>query len=113
MDADAPIIDDEIRARFEPFLGAPMAVAVSGGADSMALMHIAQRALALVPPLAPAMPDRPRLIVLTVDHGLRPDSADDAAWVVSQAEAAGLPCHVVRWKGEKPSQGIQAAARAA
>ena len=33
MDADAPITDDEIRARFEPFLGAPMAVAVSGGAD--------------------------------------------------------------------------------
>ena len=115
MDADAPITDDEIRARFEPLLGAPMAVAVSGGADSMALMHITQRALALVPPYTPAMamPGRPRLIVLTVDHGLRPGSAEDAAWVASQADAAGLPCHVLRWEGGKPAQGIQAAARAA
>lgn len=115
MDPDAPITDDEIRALFEPMLGAPMAVAVSGGADSMALMHIAQRALALVPPLLKSMeqPGRPRLIVLTVDHGLRTGSADDAVWVASQAEAAGLPCRVLRWEGEKPAHGIQAAARAA
>ncbi len=112
MDAEAPITDDEIRARFEPLLGAPMAVAVSGGADSMALMHIAQRALQLVPPqLSP--PGRPRLMVLTVDHGLRPGSAEDAAWVASRAEAAGLPCRILHWEGEKPKQGIQAAARAA
>jgi len=115
MDADAPLTDDEIRARFEPLLGAPMAVAVSGGADSMALMLIAQRALALVPPQLETMeqPGRPRLIVLTVDHGLRPDSGDDAAWVASQAEALNLPCRVLCWEGEKPTQGIQAAARAA
>ena len=115
MDANEPISDDEIRALFEPMLGAPMAVAVSGGADSMALMHIAQRALDLVPPLLETMrqPGRPRLIVLTVDHRLRPGSADDAAWVVSRAEAAGLPCRVLAWTGDKPTQGIQAAARAA
>jgi len=115
MDPNAPITDDEIRALFAPKCGAPMAVAVSGGADSMALMHIAQRALALVPPELPAMapPGRPRLIVLTVDHGLRPGSADDAAWVASQAEAAGLSCRILRWEGDKPAQGIQAAARAA
>lgn len=114
MDLDAPITDDEIRARFESLCAAPMAVAVSGGADSMALMHIAQRALDLVPQLeSMKQAGRPHLFVLTVDHGLRPDSADDAAWVVSQAEAAGLPCRVLRWEGEKSSQGIQAAARAA
>ena len=63
MDADEPLSDDEIRALFEPLLGAPMAVAVSGGADSMALMHIAQRALELVPPQLKSMasPGRPRL----------------------------------------------------
>jgi tRNA(Ile)-lysidine synthase len=115
MAADDPISDDEIRALFEPLLGMPMAVAVSGGADSMALMHIAHRALELVPPQLESMrpPGRPRLIVLTVDHGLRPDSAEDAAWVVSRAEAAGLPCQVLRWSDDKPVQGIQAAARAA
>ena len=115
MDADEPLSDDEIRALFEPLLGTPMAVAVSGGADSMALMHIAQRALDLVPPAVEGMrlPGRPRLIVLTVDHGLRTGSADDAAWVVSRAEASGLPCRVLAWTGDKPTQGIQAAARAA
>jgi tRNA(Ile)-lysidine synthase len=115
MDADNPITDDEIRARFAPMLGAPMAVAVSGGADSMALMHITQRALALVPPQHKPMeePGRQRLIVLTVDHGLRPGSADDAAWVAAQAANIGLSCTVLRWEGEKPAQGIQAAARAA
>jgi tRNA(Ile)-lysidine synthase len=114
MDADEPITDDEIRALFAPHLGAPMAVAVSGGADSMALMHIAQRALVLVPqPEAMRQVARPRLIVLTVDHGLRPDSANDARWVAAQAEAAGLRCHILKWTGDKPAQGIQAAARAA
>ncbi|HTU57198.1 MAG TPA: tRNA lysidine(34) synthetase TilS, partial [Polyangiales bacterium] len=115
MDADAPLTDDEIRALFEPFLDVPAAVAVSGGADSMALMRIAQRALTLVPPLLESLeqPERPRLIVLTVDHGLRTGSAEDAAWVASQAEVAGLPCHVLRWEGAKPAQGIQAAARIA
>jgi tRNA(Ile)-lysidine synthase len=114
MDADEPLSDDEIRALFGPYLGAPIAVAVSGGADSMALMQIAQRALALLPSLTSmAHPDRPRLIVFTVDHGLRSGSAEDAAWVVSRAEAAGLPCRMLTWTGEKPAQGVQAAARAA
>ncbi|WP_072389924.1 tRNA lysidine(34) synthetase TilS [Hyphomicrobium sp. CS1BSMeth3] len=114
MDPDAPITDDEIRARFEPLLGAPIALAVSGGADSMALMHVAARALELVPPLVPAQHvNRPRLIVLTVDHGLRAGSAEDAAWVVAQAVAAGLRGWLLRWTGEKPTHGIQAAARAA
>ena len=112
MDAEAPITDEEIRARFEPLLGAPIALAVSGGVDSMALMHIAQRALQLIPPQLSASV-RPRLMVLTVDHGLRSGSAEDAAWVASQAEAAGVPCRILRWGGEKPTQGIQAAARAA
>ncbi len=115
MNPDAPITDDEIRALFAPLCAAPMAVAVSGGADSMALMHLARRALDLMPLQLKSMeqPGRPRLLVLTVDHGLRPDSAEDAAWVASQAEATGLSCRVLQWTGAKPTQGIQAAARAA
>lgn len=112
MLADDPITDDEIRVLFAPVIDAPTAIAVSGGADSIALMHIAQRALALTAP-ATSADLRPPLLVLTVDHGLRDGSADDAAWVASQAEAAGLPCRILAWLGDKPAQGVQAAARAA
>ena len=112
MPVDEPITDEAIRVLFAPHLGAPIAVAVSGGADSMALMHIAQRALDLVPPPPEdtRQPGRPRLIVLTVDHGLRPDSADDAA--VDQANRAACPAES-GWTGRKPTKGIQAVARAA
>ena len=81
-------------------------LAVSGGADSMALMQLAARRLA-------TEPGSRRLTVLTVDHGLRPESADEAEVVARAAAALGLPHTTLRWKGAKPKSGIQAAARAA
>jgi tRNA(Ile)-lysidine synthase len=68
-----------------PAAGAGVAVAVSGGADSLALLH-ALRAL--------AGPRGWRLAVVTVDHGLRPGSAADAAFVADHAKALGLPALV-------------------
>jgi tRNA(Ile)-lysidine synthase len=65
-----------------PATGDGVAVAVSGGADSLALLH-ALRAL--------AGPRGWRLAVVTVDHGLRPGSAADAAFVADHAKALGLP----------------------
>lgn len=66
--------------------GTGIAVAVSGGADSLALLH-ALRVL--------AGPSGWRLEVVTVDHGLRPGSAADAAFVVDHAKALGLGGHLV------------------
>jgi tRNA(Ile)-lysidine synthase len=68
-----------------PGPGDGVAVAVSGGADSLALLH-ALRAL--------AGPRRWRLAVVTVDHGMRPGSAADAAFVADHAKALGLPARV-------------------
>src|SRR5215211_1480107 len=68
-----------------PAAGDGVAVAVSGGADSLALLH-ALRAL--------AGPRGWRLAVVTVDHGLRPGSAADAAFVADHAKALGLPAQV-------------------
>ena len=68
-----------------PEPGDGVAVAVSGGADSLALLH-ALRAL--------AGPRRGRLAVVTVDHGMRPGSAADAAFVADHAKAIGLPARV-------------------
>ncbi len=50
-------------------------------------------------------------MVLTVDHGLRKDSARDAKQVVRWARAAGLKARVLTWSGAKPKTGIEAAAR--
>lgn len=84
---------------------APWAVAVSGGGDSVALMHmIAAYAAANKLPLP---------VVLTVDHGLRPSSAKAAKQVVRWAKQAGLKAQALTWKGPKPKGGIEAAARAA
>lgn len=83
---------------------APVLLAVSGGSDSMALMH-ASAAWALEC-------GAPAPFVATVDHGLRVGSAEDACFVVSQAAALRLECTVLQWRGEKPTTGIQAKARA-
>lgn len=83
----------------------PGAVAVSGGGDSLALMLLLAdwaKAHGKAPP-----------IVLTVDHGLSPDSPKLARAVVAEARAAGLAAHILKWRGEKPKSDIEAAARAA
>jgi tRNA(Ile)-lysidine synthase len=69
-----------------PGRGDGLAVAVSGGADSLALLH-ALRTLAWTRDW--------RLEVVTVDHGMRPGSAADAAFVVDHAKALGLGAHPV------------------
>lgn len=55
------------------------AVGTSGGGDSLALAHMLQRCGA-------------RITVVHIDHGLRDDSAEDAAFVASVAAAWGVPC---------------------
>jgi tRNA(Ile)-lysidine synthase len=70
-----------------PGRGDGVAVAVSGGADSLALLH-ALRTL--------ASPRGWRLEVVTVDHGTRPGSAADAEFVVDHAKALGLGAHLAR-----------------
>lgn len=82
-------------------------LAVSGGADSIALMHLACRWR------DERGGNSPDLSVLTVDHGLRAQSANEAQWVAERARELGLACHVLRWHpGEKHSR-IQADARQA
>lgn len=73
----------------------------------MALMHLASRWLSLKGwPLT-------SITVLTVDHGLRPESSSEAAFVAGQAEQLGFAHVTLTWAGEKPKTGIQAAARQA
>lgn len=80
-------------------------LAVSGGADSMALMHIAAEGLARL--------GRGRCVVATVDHGLRTESAEEALFVAEEARRVGLEHRTLVWTGPKPDAGIQEAARLA
>ncbi|MGX1743298.1 tRNA lysidine(34) synthetase TilS [Bosea sp. NPDC055353] len=80
-------------------------VAVSGGPDSIAL-------LALLAVWAQA-PGRPPLHAATVDHGLRPESAEEAAAVAAFCATLGIGHATLRWEGLKPASGLQAEARRA
>jgi tRNA(Ile)-lysidine synthase len=97
---------DEIDALFASLAGyEKLGLAVSGGPDSLALMLLAAQ-------WARAS-GRPELFVYTVDHALRAEAAAEAAMVVREAEALGLVARVLRWEDDKPSTGVQAAARTA
>jgi tRNA(Ile)-lysidine synthase len=103
----APVSDGEQDTLFAGFRRYPrIALAVSGGADSIALMRLAHA-------WAAWGIDAPRFTVLTVDHGLRAAAASEAEWVKSQAAAFGLEHHTLVWEGAKPATGVQAKARAA
>ncbi len=81
-----------------------VAVAVSGGPDSTALLHVAD--------LWSRRRSTP-LLILTVDHGLRAEAAAEAAAVQALARRLGHSHRTLRWTGPKPATGLQAAARAA
>ena len=87
-------------ARFEssPFL----AVAVSGGPDSLALAILADRW---------ARERGGQICALTVDHRLRPESADETRRLAAWLSARAIRHEVLVWAGEKPRTGIQEAAR--
>ncbi len=99
-DAELPSLFDLIEPDWRLML------AVSGGADSVALMVLMRRWI-----------DRGGAVgsvdVVTVDHGLRPQSADEASQVAEWARAIGFPCDIRAWRGDKPAGNVQAEARRA
>lgn len=106
--SDTPVTPSEfavLMAGFAPFEPAPeLAVAVSGGADSVALALLAHRWAS----------DRGgRAVALTVDHRLRPEAAAEAAAVARWMAAHGILHHCLVRAGPPLHRDVQAAARAA
>jgi len=104
----APLGDAEfaaLMAQAGPFEAEPhIAVAVSGGPDSMALTLLAARWAAA---------RSGRVSALTVDHQLRAESAAEARQVGAWLRARAIEHKILNWRGLKPSTGVQDAAREA
>ena len=106
MNSDAPITTDEFARLMAPFAvpaGARVAVAVSGGADSLALALLMKAwgdALGV------------GVIALTVDHRLRPEAEREARQVGDWLQAYDLDHYILTWQdGPATQSGIQARAR--
>jgi tRNA(Ile)-lysidine synthase len=106
-DDNSPISARAAKQLFADLKNAPaLVLAVSGGPDSVALMWLAAR-------WRRALVRGPRLLVVTVDHGLRPEAAREARDVKRLAGLFDLTHRTMRWAGAKPTTGLPAAAREA
>jgi tRNA(Ile)-lysidine synthase len=105
--ADEAVTAVEAKALLDPFAEAStLVLAVSGGADSTALLVLAAR-------WRRGRKRGPRLLAVTVDHRLRRESAAEARAVKRLARRLDVPHRTVAWEGKKPATGLQQAARAA
>ena len=101
----APISVAEAKTLFAGLAQSPaLVIAVSGGPDSTALLVLAARWRA-------ALKHGPQILAVTIDHGLRPESAREARAVKRLAGRLGVRHRALRWTGRKPTTGLQEAAR--
>ncbi len=112
METDGPTAapPGDVRARAFAALdqlagdAAGLGIALSGGGDSVALMHLAAEWAAA---------RGRRVAAATVDHGLRPESAAEAAQAGAAAAALGLPHQVLHWRDGDAPGNLMANARQA
>ena len=93
-----------VAASFDSAPPPVLGVAVSGGGDSVALLHLLNDY---------ARSHGIALHAATVDHGLRPEAACEAAMVAAQCRALGVPHDTLRWTGWDHSGNLQNEARKA
>ena len=79
-----------------------IAIAVSGGIDSMVLMKISSLSKKI---------KSNNIHILTINHDLRKGSKEETLFVRKEADKLGLKVSILTWKGKKPKSGIQEKAR--
>lgn len=106
-DAHKPVTLAETKTFFAGLADhSALILAVSGGPDSTALLYLASRWRA-------GLKNSPSLIAVTVNHGLRKESAGEAKAVAQLCRKLGVAHKTLRWSGGKPKTGLQDAARRA
>jgi tRNA(Ile)-lysidine synthase len=102
-----PVSATEAKSLFHDLQSLPaLVLAVSGGPDSTALMVLAAR-------WVKSLRRKPKLLAVTVDHGLRAEAKGEAQAVARLARKLGVAHRTLRWTGKKPKTGLPQAARAA
>lgn len=102
---DQSLDDDEFAQLLAQFcIEGTLAVAVSGGGDSMAL-------LALLARWTGGRGASCRITALTVDHGLRPEAADEARQVATWCQKLGVAHQTLSVESPPPVSGLQNWAR--
>lgn len=94
------LLADAARQAFGPKLPDRIGVAVSGGSDSMATLHLMAETGAQV-------------FAMTVDHGLRPEAASEAALVAEACARIGVPHNTLNWRRTGTGGNLQDQARRA
>ena len=79
-----------------------LSVAVSGGADSLALAYLTKCYSIL---------NHTTVRYYHVDHNLRKESSEEANTLKSYLKNFNIDCKILTWKGKKPSSNIQSTAR--
>lgn len=106
MDKAAPVSNEDFARLMAPFgvlRNGQLAVAVSGGADSLALALLLK---------AWGDASGVRVTALTVDHRLRTEARREAEQVGAWLNACGLPHRILTWnEGPEAQSGVQARAR--
>ncbi len=81
---------EEVAGHFAPDAPKALGVAVSGGSDSLALLMLFNDW---------RLAGGPRLNVVTVDHGLRPEASNEAAGVARICAGIDVSHETLRWAG--------------
>ncbi len=104
MTSNADTLRKEIRAKLPNPMPKRLGVAVSGGSDSTALLCLLSDI---------ARHEQCALYAATVDHGLRPEAANEAEVVAALARKLGIPHQTLKWRGWDQTGNLQDKARRA